>query len=254
MRVAGAGKKARAGSAAAGSAGGGSGAAGSAGGGSGAAGSAGRGSGAAGSAGGGSGAAGSAGGGSGADGSAGGGSAAAAGGGASVGGAALLLVVYILTPLNFRVAVKWWLGLDTSQGSQDTLVHFLHRAYASVQVEVGAGFFPTIRSQDLPNSLQNWNLGRPVALDISVVSPLNPSTLAEAGATFGAVLETTESRKHQANDEKCSALGGYIVLAQVAARLAIHKSLPKSQASFDLFSNLSICLIRANARAILRRV
>eukprot|EP00731_Ephydatia_muelleri_P008922 Em0004g1260a len=36
--------------------------------------------------------------------------------------------------------------------------------------------------------------------------------------------------------------------------LAIHKSLPKSQASFDLFSNLSICLIRANARAILRRV
>ena len=42
--------------------------------------------------------------------------------------------------------------------------------------------------------------------------------------------------------------------AQVAARLAIHKSLPKSQASFDLFSNLSICLNRANARAILRRV
>ena len=35
--------------------------------------------------------------------------------------------------------------------------------------------------------------------------------------------------------------------AQVAVRLAIHKSLPKSQASFDLFSNLSICLIRANA-------
>eukprot|EP00731_Ephydatia_muelleri_P010606 Em0005g1192a len=88
---------------------------------------------------------------------------------------------------------------------------------------------------------------------------------------FGAVLEATESRKHQANDEKCSALGwvstplavysygawgkeGSLFLAQVAARLAIHKSLPKSQASFDLFSNLSICLIRANARAILRRV
>ena len=42
--------------------------------------------------------------------------------------------------------------------------------------------------------------------------------------------------------------------AQVAARLAIHKSLSKSQDSFDLFSNLSMCLIRANARAILRRV
>ena len=210
-----------------------------------------------------------------------------------------------LDPIEFRVAVKWWLGLDTSQGSQcafcpahsldplghhaltckcggdavlrhnalrDTLVHFLHRAHASVQVEVGAGLFPD-HSQSRPADilLQNWNLGRPIALDISVVSPLNPSTLAEAGATFGAVLEATESRKHQANDEKCSALGwvstplavdsygawgkeATLFLAQVAARLAIHKSLPKSQASFDLFSNLSICLIRANARAILRRV
>ena len=77
----------------------------------------------------------------------------------------------------------------------------------SAQVEVGAGLFPD-HSQSRPaDMLQNWNLGRPIALDISVVSPLNPSTLAEAGATFGAVLEATESRKHQANDEKCSALG-----------------------------------------------
>ena len=84
---------------------------------------------------------------------------------------------------------------------RDTLVHFLHRAHASVQVEVGAGLFPN-HSQSRPADilLQNWNLGTPVALDISVVSPLNPSTLAEAGATFGAVLEATESRKHQAND------------------------------------------------------
>eukprot|EP00731_Ephydatia_muelleri_P029896 Em0021g419a len=55
--------------------------------------------------------------------------------------------------------------------------------------------------------VQHWNHGRPVALDISVVSPLNPSTLAEAGEMVGAVLEATESRKHQANDEKCLALG-----------------------------------------------
>ena len=147
----------------------------------------------------------------------------------------------LLDPIEFRVAVKWWLGLDTSQGSQcafcpahsldplghhaltckcggdvvlrhnalrDTLVHFVHRAHASVQVEVGAGFFPDhSQSRHADILLQNWNLGRPVALDISVVSPLNPSTLAEAGATFGAVLEATESSKHQANDDKCSVLG-----------------------------------------------
>ena len=54
-----------------------------------------------------------------------------------------------------------------------------------------------------PNYPKNWNHGRPIALDISVVSPLNPSTLAEVGAMVGAVLEATERRKHQANDEKC---------------------------------------------------
>ena len=130
--------------------------------------------------------------------------------------------------------------------------------------KLALGSFPTIRSHDLPIF---WcKIGISVALDISVVSPLNPSTLAEAGATVGAVLEATESRKHQANDEKCSALGwvstplavdsygawgkeASFLFEQVAARLAIHKSLPKSQASFDLFSNLSICLITANARA-----
>ena len=83
-------------------------------------------------------------------------------------------------------------------------MHFLHRANASVQVRLFPG-----HSQSRPADIlvQNWSLGRTVALDISVVSPLNPSTLAEAGATVGAVLEATESRKHQANDDKCSALG-----------------------------------------------
>eukprot|EP00731_Ephydatia_muelleri_P016483 Em0009g907a len=169
-------------------------------------------------------------------------------------------------PIEFRVAVKWWLGLDTSQGDD------ISRHNASIEVEAGAVLFPD-HSQSRPADIlvQHWNHGRPIALDISVVSPLNPSTLAEAGAMVGAVLEATESRKHQANYEKCLALGWVSTplavdsygawgreasnfLAQVIARLTIHNSLPKSQPSFELFSNLSICLITANARAILRRV
>ena len=77
---------------------------------------------------------------------------------------------------------------------RNTLVHFLHHVHASVQVEAGAGLFPG-HSQPRPANIlvQNWNLGRPVALDISAVSPLNPSTLAEAGAMVGAVLEATEN-------------------------------------------------------------
>ena len=45
-----------------------------------------------------------------------------------------------------------------------------------------------------------------------------------------------------------------VFLAQVTARLAIHKSLPSRRHLSTCFQNLSICLIRANARAILRRV
>eukprot|EP00731_Ephydatia_muelleri_P011551 Em0006g445a len=81
-----------------------------------------------------------------------------------------------LDPIEFRVAVKGWIP-------PRALITTCRYSVAE---------------------LEPW---RPVALDISVVSLLNPSTLAEAGATFGAVLEATESRKHQANDEKCSALG-----------------------------------------------
>ena len=58
------------------------------------------------------------------------------------------------------------------------------------------------QSQPADILVQHWKYGGPIALDISVVSPLNPSTLAEAGA---AVLEAMESRKHLANYEKCLA-------------------------------------------------
>ena len=133
------------------------------------------------------------------------------------------------------------------------------------------GSFLTIHSHDL--LIFSCSIGimegpRAVALDISIVSLLNSSTLAEVGATVGAVLEATESRKHQANDEKYLTLGWVSTplavdsygawgneassfLAQIIARLAIHKSLPKTQISFELFSNFSIGLMRANARAIL---
>ena len=85
-------------------------------------------------------------------------------------------------PIEFRVAVKWLLGLHTSQGYQcgfcpahsldplghhaltckcrgdvisrhnalrDTLARFLHRAYAAIEVEAGAGSFLTIHSHNL---------------------------------------------------------------------------------------------------------
>ena len=70
----------------------------------------------------------------------------------------------------------------TKNALRDTLVHFLHRAHDSFQVEAGVGLLPNHSPSRLADILvQSWNLGRPVALVISVVSPLNPSTLGEVG-------------------------------------------------------------------------
>ena len=52
----------------------------------------------------------------------------------------------------------------------------------------------------------NWVLGKPAAFDLSVTSPLNPTTLLKASVTTGVVALTTELRKHFSNDAKCNEL------------------------------------------------
>eukprot|EP00731_Ephydatia_muelleri_P027499 Em0019g372a len=145
-----------------------------------------------------------------------------------------------LDPPVFQIAVKWWLGLDTSEGSQctlcrgvldhlghhavtckyggdvvsrhnkirDILVETCRRAHIGVQVEVGNNLthdHNKTRPADI--LLSNWFLGKPAALDVSITSPLNPLTLLEAGVLAKSAAQVTEARKHQANDPKCSELG-----------------------------------------------
>ena len=146
-----------------------------------------------------------------------------------------------LDPPVFPVAIKWWLGLDTSEGSQcalcpgstldhlghhavtckyggdvvsrhnrirDILVETCRRAHIGVKVEVGNNLsrdHSKTRPADI--LLPNWFLGRTAALDVSITSPLNPVTLLEAGVSATAAAQATEARKHQANDPKCSELG-----------------------------------------------
>ena len=50
-------------------------------------------------------------------------------------------------------------------------------------------------------------MGKPAALDMSVISPFNPMIIMEAGVTSGAAARATELRKHNANDPKCVQLG-----------------------------------------------
>ena len=53
----------------------------------------------------------------------------------------------------------------------------------------------------------NWMIGKPAAFDLTVVSPLNSTTLNEAGARSGSAAGKAEVRKHNANDPKCTELG-----------------------------------------------
>ena len=146
-----------------------------------------------------------------------------------------------MDPPVFQVAIKWWLGLDVSEGSpcalcpgstldhlghhavtckyggdvvtrhnmiRDILVETCHQAHIGVKVEVGNNLsrdHSKTRPADI--LLPNWFLGRTAALDVSITSPLNPVILLEAGVLATAAAQATESRKHHANDPKCSDLG-----------------------------------------------
>ena len=141
---------------------------------------------------------------------------------------------------EFQVAVKWWLGMDTSpqqrcphchdhqhplghhavtckgggdavirhNALRDVFAQLCHRACLGGQLEVGYG-----SGGDVSNSrpadflVPNWTLGKPAAFDLTVVSPLNSNTLIEAGTTSGSAAGKAEVRKHNANDPKCRELG-----------------------------------------------
>eukprot|EP00731_Ephydatia_muelleri_P032951 Em0024g495a len=129
---------------------------------------------------------------------------------------------------------------------RDILVETCHRAHKGVKVEVGNNLsrdHSKTRPADI--LLPNWFLGRTAALDVSITSPLNPVILLEARVSATAGAQATESRKHQANDPKCSDLGWVCVpmvietygaweneaaaiISTVASRLATSMCQPKS--------------------------
>eukprot|EP00731_Ephydatia_muelleri_P038584 Em0814g2a len=105
-----------------------------------------------------------------------------------------------LEPNEFQIAVKWWLdplghhALTCKHGGdvvlrhnslRDVFVEFCHRACLGGQILV-----------------KNWHLGKPAAFDLTITSPLNPTTLTEAGVKCGSSAQVAEVRKHAANDGK----------------------------------------------------
>ncbi|KAL5503406.1 hypothetical protein EMCRGX_G010350 [Ephydatia muelleri] len=146
-----------------------------------------------------------------------------------------------LDPNELQIAVKWWLGLDTSRGSscglcpdvaldplghhaatcrhggdvvirhnrlRDVVLSFCHQAHIAARLEAGSGLTPGLdRARPADVLVRDWAQGKPAAFDITVTSPLTPAILAEASRRVGAAAEAAENRKHTANDPKCAELG-----------------------------------------------
>eukprot|EP00731_Ephydatia_muelleri_P010164 Em0005g750a len=191
-----------------------------------------------------------------------------------------------LNSAECQIALRWWLGLDTSGGSlcphcpdtaldplghhaascrhggdvvarhnhlRDIFANFCRRAQLSVRVEVGG-----------------WDRGKPAAFDATVASPLTPVTLNNASTSMGAAAYAAELRKHVANDTRCQELGwtciplavetygnwgmeAQSVFTRLASLLAIGQAIPKPKMLGDIYGHLNMSLVRSVARAIMGR-
>eukprot|EP00731_Ephydatia_muelleri_P013994 Em0007g1304a len=210
-----------------------------------------------------------------------------------------------LDPNEHQMAIKWWLGLNTSPGSppcalcpehpldplghhavtckrggdaisrhnklRDVVLQTCHRACISAKAEAGSGLGHELRNTRPADILaSNWLCGKPAAFDLTVVSPLNPTFISEAGRTAGSAAVAAELRKHFANDAKCSELGWTCIplvaesygawgseavqaFSRLASYLATRTNSPKSKVVCSLYGPLNLTLVRANARALLLR-
>ena len=210
-----------------------------------------------------------------------------------------------LEPAEFQVALKWWLGIPVVQGQscpqcpsfvlddfghhslsckhggdvvsrhnklRDVFLYFCQRACLGPHLEMGCGAGYT-NSQSRPADflVPNWDLGKPAAFDLSIMSTLHPSVLQEASMTAGSAALVAENRKHKYNDRKCEELGWVCIplvvktygcwgaaavaaFSKLAGCLSIRLNQPKSKIIYGIYSCLGLALVRANCRAILSRL
>eukprot|EP00731_Ephydatia_muelleri_P008724 Em0004g1062a len=108
-----------------------------------------------------------------------------------------------------------------------------------IHLEVGSGWGQeSSRTRPADILVTNWDNGISAAFDVTGASPLNSSTITEAGMYSGVAARAAELRKHTQNDSKCAELSWKCIplavecygawgpealkaFSQVATRLAI---------------------------------
>ncbi|KAL5496642.1 hypothetical protein EMCRGX_G012969 [Ephydatia muelleri] len=155
---------------------------------------------------------------------------------------------------------------------RDVFADSCRLAHLPVKLEVGNNLTPDHdHSRPADVLVHNWSLGKPAAFDFCVTSPLNSLILSEAGVTSGVAAQASEIRKHYSNDAICVELGWVCIplvvetygawgqeavknFAQLASRLAIACSKPKSVVINEIYGRLYTCLMRSISSAILTRI
>eukprot|EP00731_Ephydatia_muelleri_P022519 Em0015g102a len=155
---------------------------------------------------------------------------------------------------------------------RDVFADSCRLAHLPVKLEVGNNLTPDHdHSRPADVLVHNWSLGKPAAFDFCVTSPLNSLILSEAGVSSGVAAQASEIRKHNSNDAKCVELGWVCIplvvetygawgqeavktFAQLASRLAIACSKPKSVVINEIYGRLNTCLMRSISSAILTRI
>ena len=112
--------------------------------------------------------------------------------------------------------------------------------------------------------LPNWCGGRPAALDITVISTLQPSTLLGAAKGQGHTLQVGEEKKTAAHNKECrsvcvsfiplvvESLGGWnddavVTFKRIGSSLGESTGLPPEEYTHHLFERLSVTPWRGNA-------
>ena len=115
--------------------------------------------------------------------------------------------------------------------------------------------------------LPNWDRGRPVALDVTVISTLQLLTLSGAAHTQGHALQIGEKRKMAAHKESCHAvgvsftpmviesLGGWSEIAshnisRIGRLMGQRSGSPPSESTRHLFQRLSITLVAGKCQYV----
>ena len=119
--------------------------------------------------------------------------------------------------------------------------------------------------------LPNWSRGLPAALDVTVISTLQTSTLSGAAKDQGYALRVGEGRKIAAHQEACQAvgmsfvplvvesLGGWseeaaLTISRIGHLLGQRTGSPPGETTRHLFQRLSVALWRGNATLWLNRL